>query len=180
MTTKHHSPEGEELRSYTVRQPSHPLLPKMIPSEVEPHIEALENASIYNDLTQEMQATIITLMQQAYRNGQVHQHAERIDSDAVWVDDIGMIERQPNDTWIVTGYDAAKDAAMIRARDSELGIGYSAEQYNKWAKSYAARQLGSLGGSANTDLQNKARAKNSKNAGRKKGSKNKPKDNGEA
>jgi len=101
----HIDPNGNELHPYTIRQPSHPLLPKMIPSEVEPHITALENAGIYNDLTQETQAAIIALMQQAYRNGQAHQHAERIDSDAVWVDDVGMIERQPNDTWIVTGHD---------------------------------------------------------------------------
>jgi len=44
MTTKHHSLEGEKLRSYIVRRSSHPLLPKMIPSEVESHIVALENA----------------------------------------------------------------------------------------------------------------------------------------
>jgi len=150
----------------------------MIPSEVESHIAALENAGIYDNLAQETQAIIITLMQQAYCNGQAHQHAERIDSDAVWVDDIGMIERQSDDTWIVTGYNAAKDAAMIRVRDAELGFGYSIEQYNKWVRSYAARQLGSLGGSANSDLQNRARAKNSQNAGRKKGSKNKSKDGG--
>jgi hypothetical protein len=41
--------------------------------------------------------------------------------------------------------------------------------------SYYAKKIGSKGGHANTDAQNKARAKNSKNAGRKKGSKNKPK-----
>jgi len=44
--------------------------------------------------------------------------------------------------------------------------------------STAARSLGSKGGSANTDLQNKARAENGRNfGGRKPGSKNKPKDN---
>lgn len=42
--------------------------------------------------------------------------------------------------------------------------------------SAAARSLGSKGGSANTDLQNQARANNGRNfGGRKKGSKNKPK-----
>lgn len=45
----------------------------------------------------------------------------------------------------------------------------------------AAAVLGKLGGSVNTDLQNKARANNGRQfGGRKKGSKNKPKDKGEA
>ncbi|HLA88123.1 MAG TPA: hypothetical protein VJL10_08880 [Anaerolineales bacterium] len=139
--TKHYDPYGNELRPYSVRQPSHPLLPNFVPSEVEPHIAALEKANIYNDLTQEQQATIIRLMQQAYRNGQAHQGAEKIDNDCVWVNDVGMIERQADNTWIVTGYDAAKDAEMIRARDAELGIGYTIQQYNEWCKSYAARAL---------------------------------------
>ena len=41
MTT-HYDPDDDELRSCSVRQPSHPLLPKMLPSEAEPHIDALE------------------------------------------------------------------------------------------------------------------------------------------
>lgn len=49
---------------------------------------------------------------------------------------------------------------------------------NQWLDARrAAAELGKLGGSANTDLQNKARASNGRNfGGRKKGSKNKPKD----
>lgn len=42
--------------------------------------------------------------------------------------------------------------------------------------STAARSLGSKGGKANTSAQNAARAANAKHAGRKPGSKNKPKD----
>lgn len=42
--------------------------------------------------------------------------------------------------------------------------------------SAAARSLGSKGGKANTPAQNAARAANAKHAGRKPGSKNKPKD----
>ena len=159
---KHYNPEGEELRPYSVRQPSHPLLPNFVPSEVDPHISALEKAGIYGNLTQEQQATIIKLMQQAYRNGQAHQGAEKIDNDCVWVDEVGMIERQPDHTWLVTGYSAAKDAEMIRARDAELGIGYSTQQYNDWASSYHARQLGSKGGSSTSDVKRKASAANGK------------------
>lgn len=163
---KHYNPEGEELRPYSVRQPSHPLLPNFVPSEVEPHIAALEKAGIYDNLTQEQQATVIKLMQQAYRNGQAHQGAEKIDNDCVWVNDVGMIERQPDNTWLITGYDAAKDAEMIRARDAELGIGYSIQQYNDWAKSYYARQLGSKGGSATSDAKKKSSRENGKLGGR--------------
>lgn len=46
--------------------------------------------------------------------------------------------------------------------------------------STAARSLGSKGGKANTPAQNAARAANAKHAGRKPGSKNKPKDKGAA
>lgn len=164
--TKHYSPNGDELHPYTIRQPSHPLLPNMVPSEVEPHITALEQAGIYTDLTQEQQATIIRLMQQAYRNGQTHQDAEKIDNEAVWVDEVGLIERQPDGTWLVTGYDAAKDAEMIRARDAELGVGYTIQIYNEWAKSYYARQLGKKGGSATSKAKSDASRRNGRKGGR--------------
>jgi hypothetical protein len=163
---KHFSPDGEELRPYSIRQPSHPLLPDMIPSEVEPHITALEAANIYDDLTPVQQATIIRLMQAAYRNGQAHQGAEKVDGDAVWVDGVGMIERRPDGSWQVTGYDAAKDAEMIRAREIDLGIGYTPQQYDAWAKSYYARKLGSLGGSSTSETKQTASRINGKKGGR--------------
>ena len=149
--TKHYDPDGNELRPYMVRQPSHPLLPHFVPSEVEPHISALKEAGIYNDLTQEQQAIIIRLMQQAYRNGQAHQGAEKIDNDAVWLDGVGGLEKQADGTWKLTMPDKGIDTSV------------------------AAASLGSLGGSANTPAQNAARAANAKHGGRKKGSKNKPK-----
>ncbi len=164
--SKHYSPDGAELRPYTIRRPSHPLLPSMVPSEVEPHIAALEKAGIYDALTQEQQATIIRLMQQAYRNGQAHQGAEKVDNEAVWVNEVGLIERQPDGTWMVTGYDVAKDAEMIRARDAELGVEYTIQQYNDWAKSYYARQLGKMGGSATSAAKSKASRRNGRKGGR--------------
>lgn len=163
---KHYSPDGDEMRPYTVRQPSHPLLPNLVPSEVEPHIAALKKAGIYDDLNQEQQATIIRLMQQAYRNGQAHQGAEKVDPDAVWVNEVGLIERQADGTWIVTGYDAAKDAEMIRARDAALGVGYTIPQYNEWAKSYYAQQLGRKGGSVTSERKAKSSAENGRKGGR--------------
>lgn len=137
MTNKHYSPDGDELRQYAVRKPSHPSLPNMIPSEVEPHIKALEQAGVYNDLTQEQQAVIIRLMQQAYRNGQAHQGAEKIDSDAVWLDGVGGLEKQPDGTWKLTmpdkGIDKSAAASALRAIPSE-------------ARTQASRDNGKLGG----------------------------------
>ena len=75
--TQYYTPDGLPVHPYTVRQPSHHLLPDLVPSEVEPHINALEAAGIYDDLTHEQQATIIRLMQTAYRNGQSSQHDRR-------------------------------------------------------------------------------------------------------
>ena len=151
---KHYSPEGAELHPYSIRQPSHPLLPRMVPSEVEPHITALENAGIYDDLTQEQQATIIRLMQQAYRNGQAHQGAEKIDNDAVWLDGVGGLEKQPDGTWKLTMPDKGVDVDT----------------------SIAAAALGSLGGSANTPGQQQHREAHLNRAGRPKGARNKPKE----
>lgn len=141
--------KGLPVADYQVSPPPHPspILRGYVPSEVWPHIEALTQAGLYDHLTEDNQGLIIKLMQAAYRNGQASMQAEKIDNDAVWVKEIGLIERQPDYlTWLVTGYDPAKDAAMIWARDAELGIGYSIQEYNAWAKSYYARQLGALGG----------------------------------
>lgn len=108
---------------YSLSKPSHPLLPNLTSSEVEPHIAALEEAGIYNDLTQEQQAVIIRLMQQAYRNGQASQGAEKVDSDAVWLDGVGALEKQPDGTWKLTmpdkGIDTSTAAKSLRAIPSQ-------------------------------------------------------------
>ena len=138
--TKHYDPNGNELRPYSVRQPSHPLLPNFVPSEVEPHIAALEDAGIYNDLTQEQQAVVITLMQKAYRNGQAHQGAEKIDNDAVWLDGVGGLEKQPDGTWKLT----MPDRGIDKLAAAELGRkgGLSTSE----AKKKSSRDNGKLGG----------------------------------
>lgn len=140
MTKKHYTPDGFETEPYGVRQPSHPLLPKFVPSEVEPHIAALEEASIYNDLTQEQQAIIIRLMQQAYRNGQASQGAEKIDSDAVWLDGVGGLEKQPDGTWKLT----MPDKGIDKLAASELGR--KGGSVTSDAKKQSSRDNGKLGG----------------------------------
>jgi hypothetical protein len=136
---QHISPDGLSLYPYTVRQSSHPLLPELLPSEVELHIDALTNANIYNDLTQEQQAIIIRLMQTAYRNGQASQGAEKIDNDAVWLDGIGGIEKQPDGTWKLTMPDKpGAVAADVAAR--ALG------SIKSDCKARSSRENGKLGG----------------------------------
>ena len=121
--TQHVSPDGLSLRPYTVRQPSHPLLPKLLPSEVEPHIDALTGADIYDALLPEQQAIVIQLMQSAYRNGQASTGAEKIDNDALWIDGVGGLERQMSGEWKLTmpdkGIDKSAAAAVLGSIKSE-------------------------------------------------------------
>jgi hypothetical protein len=135
--TQHYTPDGLPVHPYSVRQPSHPLLPDLVPSEIEPHITALEVAGIYDDLNQEQQATVIRLMQAAYRNGQTYQHAEKIDNDAVWLDGVGGLERQPDGAWKLAmpdkGIDTSQAAATLGSIKSER-------------KATAARENGRKGG----------------------------------
>ena len=58
----------------------------LVPSESWPHIKALGQAGLLDALTVEQAATIVRLMQAAYRNGQQAQGAERIDTNAFWLD----------------------------------------------------------------------------------------------
>lgn len=119
-------------------------LPQYNPSAKTPHLDAIRQAGLLEVLSIEKAAEVVIIVQTAYQRGRASAGAEKIDTDAVWLDGVGMIERQPDNTWLVTGYDAARDAAMIRACEAELGTGFSTEQYNVWAKSYAAAALGSI------------------------------------
>ncbi len=47
-------------------------------------------------------ADVIVLMQHAYQHGKADAGAERIDADAVWVNGIGALERQPSGDWVLT------------------------------------------------------------------------------
>lgn len=129
-----------ELYPYYVRQPSHPLLPEYTPSEVDPHIEALQSVGIYETLTPEYQATIIKLMQSAYRNGRASVGAEKIDSDVVWVDGIGALERQVDGSWILT----MPDRGIEKIAAAQLG--HMGGIQKSEAKTITSRKNGRLGG----------------------------------
>jgi len=126
---------------YQSNAPAHPLLPGLLPSEVYPHITALEQADIYEALTPEQQATIIRLMQAAYRNGQASRQAEKLDDDGVWVDGVGGLERQPDGSW-----------KLITPDEPEL--------------SRSAAAMGSVGGKAKSERKAASSAANGRKGGR--------------
>ncbi len=112
---------------------AHPSLRHLVPSGKYPHISALGEAGLIDDLDIDQLATIVKLMQAAYRNGQAHQQAEKIDNDFVWLNGVGGIERQPNSTWTLIAQDASAAAATLGSITSE-------------AKAAASRANGKKGG----------------------------------
>lgn len=81
-------PPGPYSRVY-----DHPLLNSYVPSARLPHIDALGKSGLLYELTAEQAAKVVIIAQTAYRNGQASMGAERIDTDAIWVNGIGVIER---------------------------------------------------------------------------------------
>jgi hypothetical protein len=77
-------------------------LPKYVPSEKTPHIDALEAAGLLDALTVDQAALAVVIAQTAYRRGQASRGAEKIDNDAVWLYGVGGLEKQPDGTWKLT------------------------------------------------------------------------------
>lgn len=119
-----------------VYQAARPLLP----SESWPHIGALSEAGLLDALTISQAATIVHLMQAAYRNGQGSRGAEKIDNDYVWLDGVGGLERQSDGTWTVT----APDQALASSVAADLGR--RGGQATSEAKRAASRVNGRKGG----------------------------------
>jgi len=109
-----------------------------VPSGKMPPIDALADNGLLGELTPEQAARVVIIAQTAYRNGQASMGAERIDNDAVWINGVGGIERQPDGTWKLTmpedgGIDKSTAAATLGSVKSE-------------AKAAAARKNGLKGG----------------------------------
>lgn len=120
---------------YTIAY-NHPALRQFVPSEKSPHLDALQATGLLDALTPDQTAEIVRLMQTAYRNGQRAQGAERIDNDAVWLDGVGGLERQPDGTWRLTMPDEQGRSAAAAAMGS----------VSSPAKTAAVRENGKKGG----------------------------------
>ncbi len=118
----------------------HPLLRAFVPSAKSPHIDALIDAGLF-DLTVDQLASIVKLMQTAYRNGQYSRGAEKIDRDAVWLDGVGALERQSDDTWKLTMPDKGVDISTAAAT-----LGRKGGESTSPAKTDASRLNGKNGG----------------------------------
>lgn len=117
----------------------------LVPSESRPHIKALGQAGLLDDLTISQAATIVHLMQAAYRNGQGSRGAEKIDDDYVWLDGVGGLERQSDGTWTVTAPEQGL-ASSVAADLGRRGGSVTSE-----AKRQAARANGRKGGRPRKD-----------------------------
>lgn len=132
------APDREEEEPSKAQQVYvHPTLRKYTPSEKTPHIDALDTAGLLDALTIDQCAAVVIIAQTAYQNGQRAQGAERIDNDAVWLDGVGGLERQPDGLWKWTVPDGGIDKS---AAASALG------SMSSDAKAAAARLNGRKGG----------------------------------
>jgi hypothetical protein len=135
--TKHTTPDGYPVADYQISAPPHPShhLRGYVPSEVWPHVKALQAAGIYGRLSEDDQGIIIKLMQAAYRNGQASQGAEKLDNDAVWLDGVGSLERQPDGTW-----------RLVSVSEIAAALGRRGGSATSEAKRRASRENGKKGG----------------------------------
>jgi hypothetical protein len=109
-----------------------------VPSAITPHLDALGSAGLIDALTMEQLVQIVIIAQTAYRNGQQSTGAELIDNDAIWINGIGGLEKQPDGTWKLTMPDKPNAIAAALGR---LGGSVKSER-----KSSASRENGKLGG----------------------------------
>jgi len=136
--SKRVTPDGFLVDVYQVSAPPHPsqYLRDYVPSEVYPHITALQEVGLYDRLSEDDQGLIIKLMQAAYRRGKASQGAEKIDGDMAWVDGVGGLERQPDGSWKLVTPDRDLVSAVYAAAGSATSE----------AKAAAARANGKKGG----------------------------------
>lgn len=118
----------------------HELLLTYVPSAKAPHINAIQESGLLDELTPAQAAKVVIIAQSAYQNGRSAQGAEKIDKDAVWVDGIGGIGRQSDGTWVLSMPDKS-DTSIAAAALGSKGGSVTSE-----AKAAAARANGRKGG----------------------------------
>jgi hypothetical protein len=65
----------------------------------------------WDDLTGVQYGKLMAVANASYQAGKASMQAEKIDVDAVWVNGIGMIERQSDGNWKLTGPDSSPSTA---------------------------------------------------------------------
>jgi len=144
-------------------------LPQFNPSAKTPHLDALEKAGLLDMLSIQQAGAVVIIAQTAFCAGRASMHAEKLDDDIVWVDDIGMLERQDGAWRVISECNIAVEAVKIRARDAELGIGYTVEQYAIWEAEYDAKikiSAGAVLGSIKSERKTESSRKNGLLGGR--------------
>jgi hypothetical protein len=127
---------GAPAESLSKYQQIYTALRQLTPSEKTPHLDALEDRQLLDILTIDQAVIIVQLMQTAYRNGQSSQGAEKIDTDAVWLNGVGALERQPDGAWKLT----APDKGVMSTIASLVG------SVKSDAKAASSRENGIKGG----------------------------------
>lgn len=120
-------------------QQAYDQLMTYVPSAKAPHLDALDNAGLIDGLAIDQIVAIVKLMQAAYANGQHSQGAEKIDNDAVWLDGVGGIERQPDGKWMLTMPDKPGYLNYLTTEDMASRLGVSVRRVRALA---ASRQVG--------------------------------------
>lgn len=133
----HNNPVTSATAPLSKYQQVYDALRQLVPSEKTPHLDALEDRQLLDDLTVDQATIIVQLMQSAYRNGQASQGAEKIDGDAVWINGVGAIECQPDGTWKLTMPDKGVDRSAAAAAMGSATGGRKAD---------TARENGKKGG----------------------------------
>jgi len=131
--------ENEEQSKYQQVYRHRDLL-ILLPSAKEPHLDALAAAGLLDQLSIDHLVIVVKLMQTAYQKGRSSTGAEKIDNDAIWLNGVGGLEKQPDGTWVLTMLD--KPGAV--------------------AASVAAATLGSI----KTERKSKTSANNGRKGGR--------------
>jgi hypothetical protein len=83
-------------------QVAYDALTDYVPSHKTPHLDALAEAGLLDQLTTEQVVAVVRIAQRAYQAGRASADAEVVDPGAaVWVAGTGLLEKQPSGVWVV-------------------------------------------------------------------------------
>ena len=111
-----------------------------VPSAVEIPLSQITGTQ-WSELSSKEIVAVCKQINASYHTGKASAGAEIIDNDAIWINQNGgtmLVKR--NGQWVDETINPAADAALIRARDAALGVGYTENQYQAWLQSYGANK----------------------------------------